>query len=67
MLDIDIKYPVENSYPPDQQVSMLDLRIQGFREDTEAVVMRSKTDGGALYILLKDSIEGLRWLPLRID
>lgn len=66
MLDVDIKYPVENVFPPGE-TSILDLRKQGFREDDAAVVMRNRNDDGALYILLNDPIQGRRWVPVRID
>ena len=66
MLDIDIKYPVEDTYPPGN-TSILDLRKQGFREIENAVIMRSRDDDGALYILISDVINGRRWIPLRID
>ena len=66
MLEIDIKYPVENGWPPDEQSSILDLRKQGFREDDGAVVMRS-SDGQNLFILLNDPVDGRHWMPLRID
>ena len=66
MLDIDIKYPVEDTFPPGN-TSILDLRKQGFREDEKAVVMRNPSDDGAIYLLLNDPILGRRWVPMRID
>ena len=66
MLDIDIKYPVEDTYPPGN-TSILDLRKQGFREDEKAVVMRNPSDDGAIYLLLNDPVYGRRWVPVRID
>ena len=63
----EIKYPVIDSYPPDEQVSIQDLREQGFQEIENAVVMRNKHDDGIIYLLLSDNIHGRRWMPLRID
>lgn len=66
MLEIDIKYPVEDTYPPGT-TSILDLQEQGFRKDEGAIVMRNRNDNGSLYILLKDQVHGIRWIPVRID
>jgi hypothetical protein len=62
----NIKYPVLESYPPDKQVSVVDLQDQGFREDTGAVIMRHESDAGILYILIRDDVKGRSWLPVRI-
>lgn len=67
MLEMDIKYPVSDSFPPDEQVSMVDLRAQGFREDTGAVVMRSESDRNVIYLLISDPVRGRSWKPLRLE
>lgn len=66
MHNYDVKYPVEDAYPPGSTMSLEDLEEQGFYKEENAVVMRNRHDG-ALFILLNDTIRGLRWVSVRLD